>query len=171
MQQVQYINGTLYGALDTAFVPTGEFFPLAAAAWFKVRPHLQGQTIGSAMLTAQGYLFSDSNFLLYPAIQADTNGAAAMVFTISGPTLFPSAAYAMLTAGHANFGTIHIAGPGTGPYSPQSTRWGDYSWAILSPDGNSFWLATEYIPPLASQTPDGLQNWGTRVMQVAATDD
>lgn len=121
MQQVQYINGTLYGALDTAFVPTGEFFPLAAAAWFKVRPHLQGQTIGSATLTAQGYLFSDSNFLLYPAIQADTNGAAAMVFTISGPTLFPSAAYAMLPAGHANFGTIHIAGPGTGPYSPQST--------------------------------------------------
>ena len=35
-------------------------------------------------------------------------------------------------------------------------------------DGKSIWLATEYVPPKSSQTPDGLKNWGTRVMDVAA---
>jgi len=27
-------------------------------------------------------------------------------------------------------------------------------------------MATEYIPPKASQTPDGLTNWGTRVLDL-----
>jgi hypothetical protein len=171
MQQAQFINGTLYGALDTAFTPPGQFFPVAAAAWFEVHPRLHGQTLSGATLAAQGYLVSPNNFLLYPAIQADANGTVAMVFTISGPTLYPSAAYAMLKPGHANFGTIHIAGAGTGPYSPSSSRWGDYSAAVLSPDHDSFWMATEYIPPLASQTTDGLQNWGTYVMEVAASEN
>jgi hypothetical protein len=29
-------------------------------------------------------------------------------------------------------------------------------------------MATEYIPPLSTQTPGGLKNWGTRVFEVAA---
>jgi hypothetical protein len=28
-------------------------------------------------------------------------------------------------------------------------------------------MATEYMPPLSSQTADGKRNWGTRVIQVA----
>jgi hypothetical protein len=49
-----------------------------------------------------------------------------------------------------------------------ATRWGDYSWAVMDPGGKSIWLATEYVPPKSSQTPDGLRNWGTRVMDVSA---
>src|SRR2546428_5165201 len=33
----------------------------------------------------------------------------------------------------------------------------------------SFWMATEYIPPRSSQTTDGKQNWGTRVIEVSAS--
>jgi hypothetical protein len=165
MQQAQFIDGALWGALDTAFGST----PVSALAWFKVVPHLQGQTIGSATLAAQGYLSSAGNYLLYPAIQVDATGNAGMVFTISGPTLFPSAAYALRPSGQASFGAITTAASGTGPYSPSSTRWGDYSWAILDPTHDSFWFATEYIPPLASQTVDGRQNWGTRVLEVSAS--
>lgn len=169
MQQVQFIGGALWGALDTALVPSGQVFPVAALAWFKVTPQLAGQTIGGATMAAQGYVVSPSNFLLYPAIQADASGNAAMVFTISGPTMFPSAAYAQLAAGASNFGAVTIAANGTGPYSPVSTRWGDYSWATLDQAHDTFWLATEYIPDLASQTPDGHQNWGTRVIELAAS--
>ncbi len=91
-----------------------------------------------------------------------------MVLTLSGLTHFPSAVYTVMQAGHNNFGDIHIAGPGTTFYSPNSTRWGDYSWAVLAPDGQSFWFATEYMPPRSSQTVDQLQDWGTFVMQVSA---
>jgi hypothetical protein len=91
-----------------------------------------------------------------------------MGFAVTGADHFPSAAYAVLGAGQSSFGAIHIAANGTGPYAVTSTRWGDYSWAVIDPSGNGVWVATEYIPPLASQTPDRLSNWGTRVFEVAA---
>jgi hypothetical protein len=114
---------------------------------------------------------SAGNFLLYPAIQVNPGGGAAMVFTLSGPTFFPSAAYALLPEEAHSFGPIRIAALGSGPYSPDSTRWGDYSFAVADPSGEGIWLATEYIPPLSRQTVDGLQNWGTRVIEVSAGDE
>jgi hypothetical protein len=119
-------------------------------------------------VSAQGYVASTGNYLLYPAIAVTGNGAAAMVMTLTGATFFPSAVYAVLRSGASSFGNIHMAAPGTGPYDPNATRWGDYSWAVPDPSGNSFWMATEYIPPVASQTLDGLRNWGTRVLEVSA---
>lgn len=94
-----------------------------------------------------------------------------MVMTLSGPTFFASAAYTVLSEDHKSFGPVKIAALGTGPYDPAATRWGDYSAAALDPSDNSFWFATEYIPPLASQTTDGLGNWGTRVLEVDAHED
>jgi len=91
-----------------------------------------------------------------------------MIMTLSGKNLFPSVVYTVLQAGQTTFGPLHVAAFGTGPYFHKSTRWGDYSWAILDPNGNSFWMATEYIPPRSSQTTDGKQNWGTRVIEVSA---
>ena len=67
--------------------------------------------------------------------------------------------------GQHSFGAITIAANGTGPYV-QGTRWGDYSYATLDPDHNRFWLATEYVPPVSSQTTDGITNWGTDVFEV-----
>jgi hypothetical protein len=168
MQQVQFINGSLWGALDTAVTIPNDPASRAGAAWFNVTPHLNGAVIGGANINKQGYVALNGNYLLYPAIQASSQGTAAIVMTLSGPTFFPSAVYTVLQQGQKSFGTVHVAAPGTGNYSPQSTRWGDYSWAIIDPNGKSFWMATEYIPPLSSQTPDGLQNWGTRVLQIGA---
>ena len=167
MQQVQFIHGNLWGSLDTTFTPKGSSTPLAAIAWFHVRPHLAGDTLGGATLSRQGYVVSAGNFLLYPAIQVSGNGTASLVFTISGPDLYPSAAYALMRPGHKSFDAIHIAAMGTGPYNVTSTRWGDYSASVVDPTHASFWMATEYIPPVSSQTPDGQQNWGTRVLEVA----
>lgn len=170
MQQVQYINGNLWGELDTAVTIPGDTAERAGAAWFEVQPQLSGDAkhIASAHIDNQGYVAVKGSYLLYPAIQASPDGTAAIVMTLSGAHYFPSAVYTLLGENQTSFGAVHIAASGTGPYSPKSTRWGDYSWAILSPDGGSFWMATEYIPPKSSQTPDGLQNWGTRVIQVSA---
>ncbi|HZS78847.1 MAG TPA: hypothetical protein VFA41_19710 [Ktedonobacteraceae bacterium] len=170
MQQVQFINGNLWGELDTAVTIPNDTAERAGAAWFDVNPHLQsnGTIIGGASIVKQGYVASAGNYLLYPAIQASPDGTAAMVMTLSGSNYYPSVVYTLMGAQQNHFGAIHIAANGTGPYDPTATRWGDYSWAILSPDGQSFWMATEYIPPKSSQTTDGLRNWGTRVIQVSA---
>src|SRR6202035_899571 len=121
-------------------------------------------------MTRQGYVASRGNDVFYPALQADTAGNAAMVFTISGANRFASAAFSTLKAGQARFGPITIAAQGTGPYKPkvdQFGRWGDYSWAQLDPATDTVWLGAEYIPPLSSQTTTRERNWGTEVLQVS----
>ncbi|MFL6239473.1 MAG: hypothetical protein ACJ735_08315 [Actinomycetes bacterium] len=169
MQQVQFIGGTLWGELGTGLTPPGDPTRRAGAAWFAVKPVLSGDTIGSASIKKQGYVADPGDYLLMPAMQADAAGNAAMVFTLTGATHYPSAAYAVLQAGASEFGPAVIAANGTGPYDPNAGRWGDYSWAILDRSADAVWLATEYIPPKPSQTDDGRRNWGTRVLEVQLT--
>jgi hypothetical protein len=168
MQQVENINGDLWGELTTAVTISGDSTTRAGAAWFKVHAHLNGQVIGGASIRDQGYVAVAGNYLIYPAIQEASTGAVAMIMTLSGPTFFPSVVYGVLTPGQTQFTSLRIAAFGSGSYSPNSTRWGDYSFAVLDPNNQGIWLATEYVPPLSSQTPDGLQNWGTRVIEVNA---
>jgi hypothetical protein len=168
MQQVQFIKGKLWGELNTALNVPASATQLSANAWFEIRPEVRDFEIAAATVTREGILASPDNFLFYPALQVAPDGEVAMVFSISGPTLFASAAFARMSEGEHSFGPITIAAPGSGPYAPSSTRWGDYSWAVADPNGKSIWLATEYIPPPDRQTVDGLQNWGTRVIEVSA---
>jgi hypothetical protein len=167
MQQTQYIGGDVWGALDTSVTIPGDPAARAGAAWFDVRPALARGVITGAQPRRQGYVALSGNYALYPAIQATPSGKAVMVISVSGAKRFPSAAYAVMSPGATSFGPVTIAANGTTNYDPAATRWGDYSWAVLDPSGNSVWMATEYVPPTASQTPDGLTNWGTRVLDVA----
>jgi hypothetical protein len=171
MQQVQFIGGELWGELNTALALPGDPTQLSANAWFKIRPRVRDHQITGADISRQGYVASAGNFLSYPAIQVSPNGSAAMVFTLSGPDFFPSAAYARMSEDGHSFGRIKVAALGSGAYDPNATRWGDYSFAVVDPSGESIWLATEYIPPLSRQTVDGLANWGTRVLEVSTTED
>ena len=167
MQQTEFISGEIWGTLDTQVTPYGDSAARAGAAWFRVRPHLNGSTLGGASLTGQGYVVSRGNYVLYPALQADSNGRAAMVFALTGANRFASAAYAVLSDDEDGFGRPVVAAAGSGPYDPAATRWGDYSWAVLDPNSDSVWMATEYMPPLGSQTTDGLRNWGTEVLRLS----
>jgi hypothetical protein len=166
MQQTQSIGGDVWGELTTAVTIPNDTAERAGAAWFDVRPTLNGTVLASARMRRQGYVTVAGNNVLYPALQASPLGQVAMVMTLTGGSYHPSAAYSLMPEGGTAFGAVNVAAAGTGPYSPTSTRWGDYSWAVLDPSDTSVWMATEYVPPKASQTPDGAQNWGTRVLEV-----
>jgi len=166
MQQVAFTGGTVWGELTTAVRPAGDSVVRAGGAWFQVRPKLGGTGIAGASIVRQGYLDAAGRYLIYPAVQPDAAGNAAVVFTLTGSTRFPSAAFATLAAGRRSFGAPVVAARGTGPYSPKATRWGDYSFAVPDGTSDSAWLATEYIPPKPSQTTNGFRNWGTRVFEV-----
>jgi hypothetical protein len=165
MQQTEFADNAVWGEMSTAVQPAGDSTVRAGAAWFQVKPRLGGGVVTGAKIVRQGYVAAPGQYLIYPAVQPDAAGNAAVVFTESNATEFPSAAYATLQAGAANFGPPVVAAKGTGPYFKGSTRWGDYSFAVPGA-GDSAWLATEYVPPKLSQTTDGQQNWGTRVIQV-----
>lgn len=168
MQQTEFINHDLWGALGTAVNIQGDSTQRAGIAWFDVQPYLVGNTIGGAVIRGQGYVALKGNYLIYPAIQVSPAGTVAIIMTLTGPTRYPSVAYVFKGAGWRSFGYVHLLAQGNTHYSTQSTRWGDYSWAVLDPSGKSFWMATEYIPPKNSQTPDGVSNWGTRVVEISA---
>lgn len=167
MQQTQYIAGNLWGELTTAVTVPGDSKERDGAAWFEIKPNIANDRIANPTVVNQGYVVKGGNYLIYPALQADASGRAAMVFTETGEGIFPSAAYATLSSGHTQFGAPVIAAAGTGPYDKNATRWGDYSWAVLDPATDTFWLATEYIPSASSQTTTGRRNWGNRVLEVA----
>jgi hypothetical protein len=167
MQQTQFIGGHIWGQLDTAVNVANDPTTRAGAAWLEVTPTLSNGVISAAAPRAQGYVASAGHYVLYPALQTTLSGATGMVFTLSGADIFPSAAYTGKPSGQAAFGSATVAAAGTTNYDPHATRWGDYSWAVLDPAGTSVWMATEYVPPAPSQTPDGRSNWGTRVLRLS----
>ena len=81
-----------------------------------------------------------------------------MVFTLTGPEFFPSAA-----SWEFNSRSIHVLFPGQAAqdgfsaYVLNRPRWGDYSAAAVGPNGR-IWLATEMIPGGARKRS---ANWGT----------
>ncbi len=173
MQEVQYINGHLVGALNTSITIPGDTSARDGNAWFQVSPKLSGSVIsGSTKVSAQGYIASQGNFLLYPHIEQSADGTTAMTFSVTGPNTYPSAAYAVKTAGSANFGSVQIAGAGVTsdngftctPKVQGICRWGDYSAGQLDPNSNNIWFATQYIPNNGNST----VNWGNRVFEVSA---
>ncbi|HKF36665.1 MAG TPA: hypothetical protein VKB35_07145, partial [Ktedonobacteraceae bacterium] len=180
MQQVQYIDGQLWGALDTALLFKGSPVAFDGIAWFEIHPRVDSSgMIAGGTFTNQGYVGSVGNYLIYPAIEHTAAGTTGIAFSLTNPTLNPSTGYVTRSSTSGGFGAIHITAVGSGPDIgftcalgfPQQCRWGDYSWAALDPNGQDIWMASEYIvPAIATQVVKKMTfqtNWGTRVWDVA----
>ncbi len=147
MQQVTFANGKLWGALDTSLNPDGGP-QRAGIEWFIVNP-------SAGKLVLQGYLGATGHDFTYPAIGVTPSGRGVMAFTDTGDATFPSAAYAAIDAKAGVSTWDHVTGgDGAAPTdgfssyksqvgNPPRTRWGDYGAASV--DGNSVWIASEYI--------------------------
>jgi hypothetical protein len=152
-----YANGKLWAALDTALNPDGGA-QRAGIAWFIINPN-------SRKLVMQGYLGAAGHDFTYPAIGVTASGRGVMAFTDTGDTTNPSAAYAPIDA-LAGVGPWSDVTGGLGAAqddgftsykaevgSPPRTRWGDFGGAAV--DGNSIWIASEYIAHACDYT-----TWG-----------
>ncbi|MGE5140660.1 MAG: hypothetical protein ACM3JD_14425, partial [Rudaea sp.] len=147
MQQVIYANGKLWGALDTALNPDGGG-QRAGIAYYILNP-------SANRMVLQGYLGASGYDLTYPAIGVTASGRGVMAFTATGDSTYPSAGYAAIDA-IAGVSTWDIVPGGEGKAvddgftsyksqvgNPPRTRWGDYGYTAV--DGNSVWIASEYI--------------------------
>ena len=186
MQQVTWVNGRLWGALDTALSLASN--KQAGVEWFNA-----GASTASGSLTAtllnKGYVGLGNDNLTYPAIGVTSGGTGVMAFTVVGSDFYPSAGYATVTS--SGVGDVHLAAPGLGPAdgfsdyklygNPPGTtrpRWGDYGAAV--PVGSNVWIASEYVNQNCTlsvylntafrcgNTRTALANWGTRISEVAA---
>ena len=187
MQQVTWLNGSLWGAIDTGLNVNSS--RQAGIEWFKVSSSSASGS-ASGTLSGNGYVGLGQDNLTYPAIGITTGGTGVMAFTVVGHDFYPSAGYATIDGNGVS--DVHIAAAGLGPDDgftdyrinanpPAFTarpRWGDYGAAV--PWGNGVWLASEYI----GQTCDfstyertnfrcfnsrtALANWYTRISLVSA---
>ncbi len=173
MMNVQYINGHLFGALDTAITIPGDIGERDGVAWFEVTPSLTANAISSSTkVVDQGYLSLQGLYLLYPYIAQSYNGTIAITFSFTGSTTYPSAAYASRPARQASFQSVQVAAAGItsdNGYTGTAlrggvSRWGDYSAGELDPASGNIWLATQYIPG----TGNFAANWGNRIFEVKA---
>jgi hypothetical protein len=154
MQQVTYANGKLWGALDSAVTVGGA--NRAGIAYYVVNP-----SAGKVLL--QGSIGVAGADLIYPAIGVTASGRGVMAFTYTGDNANPSAAYAPIDSfvGAGPWSLVGSGGQGAAPADgfsgykaqrcnetthvciPIRPRWGDYGAAAV--DGNSIWIASEYI--------------------------
>jgi hypothetical protein len=163
MLQVQFVGPHLYASLSSAINIPGDPTTRDGAAWFVIDPK-------NGKITKQGYLGVAGAYLLYPSILHSARDTTAMAFTLTSPTINPSAAYAVANSGSYKFGSVQVAGTGTAAHVSFSDllfgrgRWGDYSALQLDPNGTDIWSATEYIGGNGSG--DLVDNWGTRIWDV-----
>lgn len=148
MQQVMFANGKLWGALDTALNPGGGG-QRAGIEWFIVNP-------SASKVVMQGYLGAANHDFTYPAIGVTASGRGVMAFTDVGDSTYPSAAMSPIDASVGVSAWSDITGAtgaaaddGFSGYKAQNfpdpirPRWGDYGAASV--EGNSVWIASEYI--------------------------
>jgi len=181
MQQVQFINGHLLGALDSAVSVDKDPQTRDGAAWFEIEPQVNHHgLISGANFKHQGYVAVKGEYVLYPAITQSYTGTTGIAFSLTSPTLNPSTGYVVSTsAWSGQFGNAHITAVGSEPDLgftcalgfPQQCRWGDYSWSTLDPNGRDLWMASELtVSQVATQpgtTPLAQTNWGTQVWDVS----
>ena len=165
MQQVTFANGKIWGALDTAVsFDTTPAHNKAGVAWYIVKPDVTTGTI-AATIGLQGISGVPGKNIIYPAIGVTASGRGVVALTLSGPDNFPSAAYAAIDA-QVGMGAVTIVADGAAtedgftsykqqlnPGASLRPRWGDYGSAAV--DGNSIWIASEYIAQSCNYT-----DWG-----------
>jgi hypothetical protein len=193
MQQVDYANGKLWGALDTAV--TFNSVNYAGVGWYIVKPSVATGSL-TAAFALQGTYGVDGSNLTYPAIGVTASGRGVMAMTQMDSGTNPSAVIAPIDAS-AGVGALvpYENGAGAAPDdgftsykaevgNPPRTRWGDYGAAAV--DGNSIWVGSEYIAHSCDYTTWGgnlfaggtgtfgicggtrgsIGNWSTRITKV-----
>jgi hypothetical protein len=151
MNQTVYVNGQVWGALNTAVkAPTGP--TRTAIAWFVVAPSWSSGVL-SGSVANDGYVSVATNSVMFPAVAANADGTGIIAFSLAGPSVYPSAAYVTLDPASGT-GPVQVVRRGVGPADGFSgyislgggrvERWGDYSAAVADPNG-TIWFATEYV--------------------------
>lgn len=164
IQAVSYAGGRLYTSLATQLIDEADK-QVVGGGFVILSPTYRSGTLAAQVLR-QGYFTVKGNNLLRPAIAVNAQGRGGIAATMVGQDHFPSAVYLPIDT-FTGPTQIRLAAAGTAPedgftgypggFGPGLARWGDYSTAVIAPDG-SFWMVAEYIPT-APRTQ--LANWGT----------
>lgn len=172
MQAAIYANGHLWGASDTIVkTPTGS--SQVGTAYYMITPAVDPSGTPSGTVVKQGYLSVNGDSVTRPSIAVTSSGKVVVGVSLVGPHYYPSAAYTTFDDSATSAPTtLHVVAAGKVPGDGFTAfhaeggsgieRWGDYGFAAV--DGNSVWVANEWIPGLVQGA--DLANWGTYVSKI-----
>lgn len=161
----EYVNGHVWGTLSSA-ARDSNGNRIEVVDYFAFTPQITNGNLTASLFT-QGTIAAPGRFLMYPAIALNKNNIGTIVFSLSSPNDYPSAAFVSIR--DTSRGPIRISREGNEPedgftcYPPFSDgvcRWGDYSAGAVNNVDQTSWTATEYVPDInrSSQA-----NWATYV--------
>jgi hypothetical protein len=164
-----YSSGRLWATLTSQMLDA-QGVPRFVSEYFAFNPNINGAFFTASLVT-QGVVAKSGANLLYPAIAVNAQQKGGIVFTLVGPTDYPSAAF--VPVNNTSVGAIQIARAGNEPedgfsgypeFPPGNgvARWGDYSAGAIDTDG-VIWMATEYTPDIARTVN---ANWCTYVIRL-----
>jgi len=186
MNQVVYTDGLLWSGLNTAVQVADDHHVDPALhngiAYFVVQPSWRHGALRGE-IERQGYVAVKGSDVIFPSIGVTSEGQGVMVFTLTGPNFYPSAAYVTIGE-HGTGDQVIVAAKGqspsdgftefqffgTGAFRP---RWGDYSAAAGF--GGKVYFSTEFIQhpscsdaawasdPTCGGTRARSSNWGTSI--------
>ena len=142
MYPIQYREFATHRTLVMAQTVDATGGDLAGVHWRELRDSGSGW----AVFQEGTYAPADGNHRWMPSAAMDASGNICVAYSVSGSTMYPSAAYACREAGDSpgTLGNEVIYQPGTG-YQGGGNRWGDYSATQLDPiDDCTFWTVQEY---------------------------
>ncbi len=149
----EYRNGSGWMATTVSCNPGGG--TVNCVQWAEI--NLAGEAVVQA-----GLIASNSNFRFLPDIAANSCGDAAVGYTKSSTSIYPSVFMTGREAGDAA-GTMQaevLIKAGEVNYTSfdgSPARWGDYTGMTIDPDGQTFWYLGEYSEN--STNPNA--KWGT----------
>eukprot|EP00899_Mesostigma_viride_P008429 jgi/Mesvir1/17588/Mv08821-RA.1 len=119
--------------------------------------------------------FAPGSFTFYPSLTINTVGDLGIGFSISGPLIYPSAAFVTRPATSVTFSPTVVFAEGLDSYvrtgrapDPDGTingrnRWGDYNSAVVDPsDGQGICLFNMYALTRGTEINQETGRWGTR---------
>ena len=162
-------NGKLW-AVHTAFLSTtGNFGPndvfRGAAQWLNLNPNTGaindwGKIADNDNVSMGSYSVPENSFA-FPSIAVNDYEDVLISFAHFSPNLYPSASYVVREHGTSVFSPIYTFKSGLEhyykTYGGNRNRWGDYTTAMIDPNGKDFWVVGEY-----AYTNDGsYDRWST----------
>lgn len=146
-------NATLVGGDLWFCASRGPAAGPAVAAYYRVRLN-NWPTSGTPSIVEDGVVGNSAEWNFCPAIGVNSRGDAAITWTRSSSSIFPTIAYAYRNAGATSFGaaqsiTPSVILPGPPPVTINNTRnvdgrWGDYFTVWPDPNDGSLWFANEW---------------------------
>ena len=163
VMEPMYVNGQIYAQLDTATLSGSD----DAVDWFIIKPKLG--TGLTATVPHEGIVEVKGTSLLYPYTAVNSAGVGYLLFSLSGPSSYPSPGYITYNTDGPT-GSVMVATPGAAPEDSFTCyaafvgptyggcRWGDYSMGAVM--GGRVFMATEMVP---NGFRDTYTNWGTYI--------